>query len=413
MSYTKKEKYRFGKLFKYYRIRENVSVKDIEFFDRASYTTYRQAENGGMIRKDDFYDEFIQFYHKEFKRIENFDEWLNSYIPKAARAFEYFDEDYFAPLYKEMKEKLSDYKNCILYGEYYYLFKVLFQYYMENHYLNKDEIDDLLELMKLDIFEHDLLACMVECLYTSNFNYVYDQQYGKKIIDATCFLRDEPLVRFYEATERESQCYFIQSMKMYEDLYDRWKEESNHYRMAKCVNALYTLGCNIDDAFAEEKLIQLKEMIDTCKLPKNFMLNVSYNIAMADMWAENYQEAFQRFMMIMEQRKDEASLFFSCYCCDRMDHAYPLKLLESNPDNEYMKDLLEYYRMKANDYDEEQLVRHIMKVILPKKLIQMKHMHPLWVIFDYELFNIANKKTKYKKYYLNYHEKMTKNCKDA
>ena len=183
--------------------------------------------------------------------------------------------------------------------------------------------------------------------------------------------------------------------------------------MAKCVNGMYSVGCNIDDVLAEEKLKQLKELIQRITLPSNFLSGINYNISMADMWAERYQDAYDRFMTIIRKDMGAKCMFFICYCCDRMHKKYPRELMEIDYSDEYMSSLLEYYKMKARSCDDELLIRHIMNVILPQKLVFMDYTHPLWVIFDYELLNIGIRKTKYKKYYLEYHKKMIKICKDA
>ena len=72
MLLTETEKKRLGKLFDYYRISRGISIKQIEGEGLSAYSTFHYATKGKIIKNDDFYFNYLDYFGLSLKCKDNF-----------------------------------------------------------------------------------------------------------------------------------------------------------------------------------------------------------------------------------------------------------------------------------------------------------------------------------------------------
>lgn len=402
-----------GRLFKKYREKYNKSIIEIEHANISAIKTLYCSFNGEIIKNDDFYINYCNFFNHEYKEDSSLDSWLNNYIVRIIHAFDYYEEDSFNILYEEFANKISDLKEYAIYHEYYLIIQLLFNYYGKNQYLRLEEVEDYLELIDIELFPKELRLYFLDYMFRSNNNYIGNKELPGIIVEKMIKIdKCHYLTKYVQAFICKYNSNFLDSLKYLEDCKLEAKDKNNVYRETQCLLALYGTYRNIDQSLANkvsEDLLKIKEK----SIPNNLKLSINYSVGMQDYLEGRYLRAYELFNEILINQNSNMSLLFQCSICSRLDKKFPKELFSNEIENRYDFIYLNYFRMKQNQVDNVKLAKYILNEIIPKKLKDEIYRNPYWSLFEYEMHDMADNDIKLRKYYVNFMKEEKKYCKDA
>ena len=413
MLFTEIEKIRLGKHLNYYRIIKGKSVKEIEAENLSAFSTLYYASKGKIIKNDEFYLGYLNYFNIEYIRKENFEEWLSDYLTRLVHVFEYYEKNHFDELYQEMIQELAPYKNSVIYHEYMRVFEYLFSYYRKNTYLRLEEVNDCLVMIKTDIIEDELKILLLDLMFRSNNDFIGSYELVDKIKVWTLKFEYHPLMKYQLAYCEEYECHFLKALNLLKDSLNIFEEQQNKYWQIKCRLSIYGVYRNTDDSLAQEEAEKLLEMKRTQNIPNVLKKNMNYSIGMDNYLNKRYDIAYQLFMENIESYQSLNELIFVCSICSHKQMEYPKELCEENIKTRYDVDYLRYYLLMKEGASDDELVEYIMKRIIPDQLKDQRYYHPFWSLMEYEMEKISLRNTKHKKSYLKFHQKMKKNLKNA
>ena len=413
MLLTETEKKRLGKLFNYYRISKGKSIKEIEIEELSAYSTFHYATKGKVIKNDEFYFNYLNYFGMNFHRKEHFEEWLSDYLIRLVHVFEYYEEDHFDELYHEMIQELAPYKDSAIFHEYMHVFEYLFNYYRKNTYMRLEEVNDCLVMIKTDIIEDELKILLLDLMFRSNNDFIGSYMLADKIILYIQKFENHPMMKYQLAFYNKYECYFLKALELFKESLNMFKEQQNYYWQIKCRLSIYGIYRNTDDSLAQEEAEKLLEMKRTQDIPNVLKKNMNYSIGMDNYLNKRYDTAYQLFMENIESYQSLNELLFVCSICSHKQMEYPKELCEENIKTRYDADYLRYFLMVKEGASDDELVEDIMKCVIPNQLKDQKYYHPYWSLMEYEIEKVALRNTKYKKSYLKFRQKMNKFIKNA
>ena len=413
MLLTETEKKRLGKLFDYYRISRGINIKQIEGEGLSAYSTFHYATKGKIIKNDEFYLNYLDYFGLSFKCKDNFEEWLSDYLIRLVHVFEYYEEDRFDELYHEMIQELTPYKNSVIYHEYMRVFEYLFGYYRENKYMRLEEVNDCLVMIKTGIIEDELKILLLDLMFRSNNDFIGSYELADKIILYIQKFENHPMMKYQLAFYNKYECHFLKALDLFEESLNIFEEQQNKYWQIKCRLSIYGIYRNTDDSLAQEEAEKLLEMKRTQDIPNVLKKNMNYSLGMDNYLNKRYDTAYQLFMENIKNHQSLNELLFVCSICSHKQMEYPKELCEENIKTRYDSDYLRYFLMVKEGASDDELVEYIMKRIIPDQLKYQKYYHPFWSLMEYEMEKIALRNTKYKKSYLKFHQKMNEFIRNA
>ncbi len=413
MLLTETEKKRLGKLFDYYRISKGISIKQIEGEGLSAYSTFHYATKGKVIKNDEFYLNYLDYFGLSFKCKDNFEEWLSDYLIRLVHVFEYYEEDRFDELYHEMIQELTPYKNSVIYHEYMRVFEYLFGYYRENKYMRLEEVNDCLVMIKTDIIEDELKLLLLDLMFRSNNDFIGSYKLADKIILYIQKFENHPMMKYQLAFYNKYECHFLKALELFKESLNIFEEQQNKYWQIKCRLSIYGIYRNTDDSLAQKEAKKLLEMKRTQDIPNVLKKNMNYSLGMDNYLNKRYDTAYQLFMENIKNHQSLNELLFVCSICSHKQMDYPKELCEENIKTRYDVDYLRYFLMVKEGASDDELVEYIMKRIIPDQLKYQKYYHPFWSLMEYEMEKIALRNTKYKKSYLKFHQKMNEFIRNA
>lgn len=413
MLLTETEKKRLGKLFDYYRISRGINIKQIEGEGLSAYSTFHYATKGKIIKNDDFYFNYLDYFGLSFKCKDNFEEWLSDYLIRLVHVFEYYEEDRFDELYHEMIQELTPYKDSAIYYEYICVFEYLFGYYRENKYMRLEEVNDCLVMIKTDIIEDELKILLLDLMFRSNNDFIGSYELADKIILYIQKFENHPMMKYQMAFYNKYECHFLKALDLLKDSLKIFEEQQNKYWQIKCRLSIYGIYRNTDDSLAQEEAKKLLEMKRTQNIPNVLKKNMNYSIGMDNYLNKRYDTAYQLFMENIKNHQSLNELLFVCSICSHKQMEYPKELCEENIKTRYDSDYLRYFLMVKEGASDDELVEYIMKRIIPDQLKDQRYYHPFWSLVEYEVEKITLRNTKYKKSYLKFHQKMNEFIRNA
>lgn len=413
MLLTETEKKRLGKLFDYYRISRGISIKQIEGEGLSAYSTFHYATKGKVIKNDEFYLNYLDYFGLSFKCKDNFEEWLSDYLIRLVHVFEYYEEDHFDELYHEMIQELAPYKNSVIYHEYMRVFEYLFSYYRNNTYMRLEEVNDCLVMIKTGIIEDELKILLLDLMFRSNNDFIGSYKLADKIKVWTLKFEYHPLMKYQMSFCEEYECHFLKALELLKDSLKIFEKQQNKYWQIKCRLSIYGIYRNTDDSLAQEEAKKLLEMKRTHNMAQVLKKSINYNIGIDDYLNQKYDSAYELLMENIESYQSLNELLFVCSICSHKQMDYPKELCEENINTRYDADYLRYFLMVKEGESDDELVEYIMKRIIPDQLKYQKYYHPFWSLVEYEMEKIALRNTKHKKNYLNFRQKMNKFIKNA
>lgn len=407
--FTDSEKRLLGLLFKRYRNEFHVPISEIERADISSVNTLYVAMKGEIIKNNKFYLEYCKFYNREFIRKENFDEWIKGYIPKIIHAFDYLQEDSFERLYQEYIRELEPYKNSAIYHEYYIVLEVLFSYYLRTEYVRLEEVYKILDLIRIKIFDKELSLYILDFLFRCNYNYIFNQELPELIIHEmekidTCHY----IYKYQKAFMHRISGNYMSALNLFNDCHTQAKKENNYNREVQALIAIYGIYQCIDESMEEKTSKELMVLKNNPILPKRLKHNINYNIGMKDYADGNYERAYQLFNQNIHEYQYLHSLLYLCSICSRTNKEYPEVLNTEIVKERYDFECLNYFIMKQEGHEYLKLAQYIIDVICPSFLACKSIQQLDWELFEYELFEMAQKDIKIRKYYIEYMDIMKK-----
>ncbi|WP_071441400.1 hypothetical protein [Traorella massiliensis] len=413
MLLTETEKKRLGKLFDYYRISRGINIKQIEGEGLSAYSTFHYATKGKVIKNDEFYLNYLDYFGLSFKCKDNFEEWLSDYLIRLVHVFEYYEEDRFDELYHEMIQELTPYKDSAIYHEYICVFEYLFGYYRENKYMRLEEVNDCLVMIKTDIIEDELKILLLDLMFRSNNDFIGSYKLADKIILYIQKFENHPMMKYQLAFYNKYECHFLKALELFKESLNIFEEQQNKYWQIKCRLSIYGIYRNTDDSLAQKEAKKLLEMKRTQDIPNVLKKNMNYSLGMDNYLNKRYDTAYQLFMENIKNHQSLNELLFVCSICSHKQMDYPKELCEENIKTRYDVDYLRYFLMVKEGASDDELVEYIMKRIIPDQLKYQKYYHPFWSLMEYEMEKIALRNTKHKKSYLNFHQKMNEFIRNA
>ena len=413
MLFTEIEKIRLGKHLNYYRIIKGKSVKEIEAENLSAFSTLYYASKGKIIKNDEFYLGYLNYFNIEYIRKENFEEWLSDYLIRLVHVFEYYEKNHFDELYQEMIQELAPYKDFAIYHEYMRVFEYLFSYYRKNTYLRLEEVNDCLVMIKTDIIEDELKILLLDLMFRSNNNFIGSYKLINKIIPWIIKFKSHPIMKYQIAFYNEYECKFLVSLRLLEESLDSFNKQKNAYWKIKCSLAIYGIYRNIDNSMVKKAAKDLLDMKKAQNIPENLKRDINYSIGMDDYLNKRYKNAYELFMENIKNYQSLNELLFVCSICSHNQMEYPEELCEENIQTRYDADYLRYYLLMKEGASDDELVEYIMKVIMNNILKHEKYYHPYWSLIEFEIEQIAQRSVKHRKSYLDFQKKMKKILKDA
>lgn len=412
IEYTEFEKEKIGKLFKYTRKKNHVKWDDIKSKNISSPTTYSKLEKGEILKDDTYYDEYIEFYHLKYERIDDFEEWLRSYLPRLNHALEYNIKNDIQSLYDEIRNKLASYSHILIYEQYLKGFEYIFKYYIDNQYLTLEEIHDGMLLIDIAFYDEIIEVYLLEVIYISENNSIGDHELAL-YLGEIAEKYESRVLDYVKAMDKTKRCSFNQALIILSDLYQYYKDLKNDYREFKCILGIFNIQKNIDFDEADKTIPMLMEYKKIDSFPDNLKRSINYNIGIYYYLNKKYKNAYSLFYENVVKYNQVKDIAFLGSICTHINIKIPkeIKTIDfmTNCDKLYVN----YYKMKMENNDNDNLVNYIMNRILKEKLIYIPYVLPYWRMFEYELLEMMKTNKKYCNAYLKYREKMDKICKDA
>lgn len=362
--YKDNEKIILGQLFCYYRTFNKIKWEEIKASNICSHTTYSKMEKG-IIVKDNYYTKFIEFYHLTYQLIPSLNHWYQEYLPKVNHAFIWNEMAKFEELRNELEARLGQHRHLLIYGEVYEMFIHLFNFYQNGTYMTKEEIEQALLLLNVQIFDEDSKALLLELMFTSYNNAIDDQKISNKIYLS---IKDSNhvLLNRIKGIYEKMDANFFQCLEKNKTSYDFWKKQGNVYRMVKCLNGMYSAYKNIDQKKAQETSQILLSFFEEKAVPQSLKRSILYNIAMNEYLNKNYKKAYELFMKCYCNYENHVVLVFIGSACTHLDLEIPEIFDEIDYSKQYYPELLKYYHLKKHDEDKDILVDYIMNEIVKK-----------------------------------------------
>ena len=402
-----------GKLLKRYQNKTNHTIKDIEHLNISSTKTLYKAYNGEIISSDQFYIDYCNFYEHEYKEDIVFNSWLENYIPRMIHAFDYYEENNFNDLYHEFNTQFNEYKDYVIYHEYYQVIQSLFKYYIKNEYLRLEEVEDYLNLIEIDLLPKELSLYLLDYMFRSNWNHIGNKELPEIIVKKMESIDEcHYITKYQKAYLYMLDNSFISALNYLNQCTIDSKDKNNTYREVQSLLAIYAIYRNIDVPMATKtanKLIELKKEI---KLSSSLKHNINYSVGMQDYLEEKYERAYELFNENLIKYDSYSTLLFQCSVCSRLGLEYPKELFIKEIEERYDFIYLDYFRMKYNQAEKIKLAKYVLKIIIPKKLKNEVNRNPYWNLFEYEMQDMADRDIKLKKYYVNFMKEVKKYCKN-
>lgn len=169
----------------------------------------------GLIKTDDeFYDQYIHFYHQSFKSKPNFENWNEDYLTRLYHAFEYYDANDFDHLWNELNNEFHEYQYCIYYQENIEMISYIFRYYKDNDFMNEDEINDSLDLVDLNIFDKRIVILLLEIMYVSSINKIGDIKLIDNVFKRINNYNNEELLQYVISINEKHNSNLINSLSI-------------------------------------------------------------------------------------------------------------------------------------------------------------------------------------------------------
>lgn len=403
-----------GKLFKKYKEDQNISITDIEHTNISSINTYYNACKGKIIKNEQFYFSYCEFFNHVYKEDLEFDLWLDNYLLRMIHTFDYYEEKSFDNLFNEFVTEFNDYKDYAIYHEYYLVIQSLFNYYINNQYLRLEEVEDYLNLIDIDLLPKELCLYLLDYMFRSNWNYIGNQELPEIIVKQMESIDETHYITKYQrGFLSKFNSDYILALKMFKQCEDYSKDKNNRYRQIQVLLAIYAIYRNIDLTLAENTANILIELKEISNLSNVLRININYSVGMQEYLEGRYERAYDLFQENISKYNSIMPLLFQCSICSRLGLEYPKELFSKEIEERYDFIYLDYFRKKCNQEENDKLAKYVLKTVIPKKLKDEVYRNPYWSLFEYEMYDMANNDIKLKKYYVNFMKEVKKYCKDA
>ena len=400
-----KEKERIGKLLKYYRKKKKVQWKEIE--TKISTSTYRKIENGYISKKDEIYSKIFNLYKFPQIRKKKFKQWFNDYLNRMNDILEYYEEDKFDSLIKELEIELGPYKNTIIYEQYYQVIIYILNYYKYSKYMTIEEIEDCFLLFDCFEFEEIIMIYLLEVIFISNNNqYANYEILDKLFIETNKIVH--PITCYLSAMYYKCYGELETSLFYFDKTLEYWKQ--NNYRKFKSLMGKFLIYKNIDKKKALKVIDVFIKLKNENKIYLSAISGLNYNIGMFYYIEGMYEKAYPLFWENVEKDNEIKEFVFICALCSKLNLSIPDKIKEMDYIENPYKIFLNYFKLKYMHKDNKELVEYIMQVVVPNKLVYIPYSQPFWEMFEEELMKICLIDKKYAIELVKYIDKKKKIC---
>ena len=399
--YTNFEKEKLGKTFQYYRHKNNVKWKEIMSNSYISKNTYSRMSLGHILNDDSYYDEFIRFFNLRYNNTIHFENWLSEYLLRLNKSLEYCDMIEIEKLYKEFHVNMDEYKNYPIYEQYFICLDHIFRYYYENRYIDQQELEIDIILIKSNLYDDVLSTYLLEVMYLSNNNSIGDDLLRNKISNLMLNYKN-PISSFICALNDKCERKLNSALDKFTQLNKYWKSKNNNYRYIKSLNGMFMIYKNIDKNKSLELIKEFENIKKTNCIPKSLLKSINYNIAMYYYVNKYFEEAYPIFIENIEQFDGIQDMVLLGYICTQLDKDIPNCFEKVDYSQSTYKPYINYYKMKKNGRSNDELVDYIMSVLLYDQLSKDEYMDPMWTIFEFELFKLLEKSKKYYRHYIEF-----------
>lgn len=404
-----KEKERIGRLFKYYRKKNNIHWKEIEKI--CSPATYSKIEKGIISKNSIVYDDLLDLFNISYDIKSNFDNWFNDYLIRMNDILEWYKEDEFDSLINELEEELGSYKNNIIYEQYYKVITYIFNYYKYSKYMTLEEIKDCFLLFDSFDFEETIMIYLLETMFISNNNSLNNNELIEKTYIQSLSYKESSIIWYIQAGYFKIQAMFGTALEIFNQSYEFFHKKNNKYRLTKSLMGEYIIYSNIDPSKAEETANILIRLKKESKLSESMIPNINFNIGMNYYLNNKYEKAYELFMENINNYNTKREWYYVCAICTQLNIIIPKEFSNYNVQENENPILMEYFYRKYNNYPNKKLVNYIMKKIVPECLIYEKYRQPYWAVFEEELFYFKSKDKRFTDDLMEYLELEKKACK--
>ena len=407
--YTNFEKEKLGKTFQYYRHKNNVKWKEINKNSYVSKNVYSKLSKGYVFDNDDYYDEFLRFFNLPYKQCSDLKKWLDDYIFRLVQSLEYHNTYEISKLHDEFYESIYEYKEYPIYEQYYICISYIFRYYYKNQYLDEYEIQSIFSLIQSGYFEKELLVYLLEVMYISNNNSIGNTEIRDAIINVIDKIDDKVLI-YIKAIDEKCKGRLNSALDLFEKSCEYWKDISP-YRRIKSLNGKFMIYKNIDDDKSKQTIQELLIAMNNNKLPKSLMNSINYSIGIYYFYKKSYLDSLKFLYENVVKFDGIKEMIFIGSICTHLQKELPDCFNTIDYSNSNYKQYIDYYKMKKEGRNDNDLVDYIVNVLMYEKLVHNEYAEPMWRIYEYELFEFMKKSKKHTKYYIKYKEMLDKICK--
>lgn len=364
--------------------------KDLEKIIPKS-TYFRQL--AGKKTKKDYITPLLEFYQFDYEHKENFTIWKETYYPKLFKALEYNQEEQFDSLIEEYKTELGPYQDKIIYQQYYQIFTYILNYYQSSIYMNKKEIEEALTLLQYMKIDNELQIYLLETMFISNNNSIYDMKLQAKVFNMINKL-NHPILESSKALYYKCNSNFESALQILNENLEYFKKVNNPFRIQKLVVSQFNIYKNIDKEKALEKSKELLMYKQQKLISEKSVYLINYNIAIFYYLQKQYAESKDLFYENYQLNQRSIDMLFVCACYSRLKEKMPADLDHIQCPKDQIGTYLHYFQLKRK-YERSQeniqacdLIEYILYNAM-QYLVNDPYRMPLWDMFDYELCEIV------------------------
>lgn len=408
--YSNFEKEKLGKTFKYYKTTKNIKWDEIKEKANMSKTTFSKMSRGEIVKSNRCYDEYLRFFDLTYKPIEHFETWIHDYLYRLNQTLEDYHPENIKLLNDEYLKVLEEHKEESIYEQYYFSFYCIFKYYLNNEYLNEEEINKILLLIESNMFEETIQVYLLEIMYISNNNAIGSDPLRRSLAELIEG-HDHPILYQAKAINEKCEKRMQKSLEIHQKQLEYWNKVNNDYRKTKTLNGMFMIYQNIDAEKAKKIIKELEKAIESKNIPISLVKAINYNVGMYYYLNGYYNEAYPFFIKNVDKYNNVKELIFVGAICTNLNQELPDIFLTTNYKNSNYILYIDYFKFKKQGKSDKELIEFINQTLYYQKLIHSEYYQPLWRIFENEMDIFLKKSKKNYDAYIEFKEKMDKTCK--
>lgn len=400
MFYTNEMKKFLGRYFKYIREEKNIKISEVVDLGICDYKTLKRIENGESVKSNVFYDQLMSYYYIEEENIEVLFNTLFPLLHNLYNAVEYFDIQEMKNILNQTKIIIKNKTKDHIIKEYNETLEFVNRFYIQNEYLEEEEIKRAINLMIL--WKNELTYILLEICEKSNWNRVLNRELIDKLNSFT--YDDNVICKYWYSSNCSLNLSYTESLIIFKELMLEFNKKNNILRELDCLMSLFNIYRDIDMSKAQACYNELINFMNSDRIPVYRKANIHYNLGMFQYMNRNYDLALNHFKESYHIERRMKSLLFICACKSRLNKIdeFNYEIDETNILYPYIK----YYKMKFEHQDAKMLEKYIL-VELMNELMKEKDEEPLWSMFRFEMSQLV-KVTKRYKHYFEFEEKIPK-----